>query len=127
MATLVAIPSVNPGGLEAALMPHFGHCDVFTLVTVEDGAVKEVATLPNMPHDSGGCTTPVQHLADRGVSVMLAGGMGIRPLEVFLQSGIQVLYAGTAGTVSQAVSGYTQGLLPHFGDNGLCKGDCGHH
>lgn len=127
MATLVAIPSVNPGGLEAALMPHFGHCDVFTLVTIEDGAVRDVSVLPNMPHDAGGCTAPVKYLADHGVTVMLAGGMGMRPLQAFLQSGIEVLYAGPDGTVNHAVQGYTQGRLPRFGDNGLCQGGCGGH
>ncbi len=127
MSTLLAIPSVSPGGLEAALMPHFGTCEVFTLVEMDNGAVKQVSILPNLPHAQGGCTAPVQYLAGHGVQVMLAGGMGMRPLQAFLQSGITVLFAGTGGTVSQAVSNYSQGRLPAFGDNGLCKGGCGHH
>lgn len=127
MPTRVAVPSVNPGGLDAALMPHFGHCDVFTIVDMDGDAVKEVSVLPNMPHDHGGCVTPVRYLADNGVTVMLAGGMGMRPLQAFQQSGIQVLFAGTEGTVDQAVRHFAQGRLPAFGDNGLCKGECGHH
>lgn len=127
MQTRIAVPSVNPGGLEASLMPHFGHCDVFTIVTVESGAVKEVSVLPNMPHEHGGCTAPVKHLADNGVGVLLAGGMGMRPLQAFMQSGIEVLYSGPEGSVNQAVLDYLAGRLPKFGDNGLCKGECGHH
>ena len=33
----IAIPSVLPGGLEAQVGAHFGHCDCYTLVDVEDG------------------------------------------------------------------------------------------
>lgn len=127
MSTLVAVPSVNPGGLDASLMPHFGHCDVFTLVEVDGGTVKNVSTLPNMPHEHGGCTAPVQYLANQGVKVLLAGGMGMRPLMAFNQVGINVLYAGPEGTVGQAVDAFASGALPAFGDNGLCKGGCGNH
>jgi predicted Fe-Mo cluster-binding NifX family protein len=125
MQTRVAVPSVNPGGLEAALMPHFGHCDVFTIVTMQDGVVTETQVLPNMPHEAGGCIAPVKYLADHGITALLAGGMGMRPLQAFLNSGIQVFFAGVGGTVNKAVQDFSAGRLPAFGDNGLCKGGCG--
>lgn len=127
MATLVAIPSANPGGLDAALMSHFGHCEVFTIVEMDGTDVKEVSVLPNLPHEHGGCAGPVRYLAERGVGVMIAGGMGMRPLQSFQESGIQVLFSGTAATVDQALQGFIKGSLPAFGDNGLCKGGCGGH
>lgn len=127
MSTLIAVPSTNPGGLEAELMPHFGHCDVFTLVEVDNGTVTNVRTLANQPHEHGDCASPVRVLADNGVSVMLAGGMGRRPFMAFQENGIQVYFAGTEGSVTTAVQDYTQGKLPAFGDNGMCKGNCGHH
>lgn len=127
MAVLVAVPSQNPGGLKAGLMSHFGHCDVFTLVEMENGGVKTVSVLPNAPHEHGACTAPVQTLADHGVKVMLAGGMGMRPLQAFEASGIKVMFTGLATTVEQAVNDFAQNKLPVFGDNGLCKGGCGHH
>ncbi|HBD07962.1 MAG TPA: dinitrogenase iron-molybdenum cofactor biosynthesis protein, partial [Syntrophobacteraceae bacterium] len=77
---IVAIPSSHPGGLEAALGAHFGHCDLYTLVSIADGKVQEVRTLPNVPHQQGGCMAPVNHLAENGVQVLIAGGMGMRPL-----------------------------------------------
>ena len=36
----IAIPSVLPGGLEAQVGAHFGHCDCYTLVDVEDNRKK---------------------------------------------------------------------------------------
>ncbi|MBQ1845365.1 MAG: dinitrogenase iron-molybdenum cofactor biosynthesis protein, partial [Desulfovibrio sp.] len=76
MNTLLAIPSCLPGGLDAAMGMHFGHCDIYTLVEIEDGKVKSVATHDNPPHAQGGCLAPVQMLAGLGVKTLLAGGMG---------------------------------------------------
>jgi predicted Fe-Mo cluster-binding NifX family protein len=39
MNTMIAIPSAQPGGLEAALGAHFGHCELYTLVSVENDKV----------------------------------------------------------------------------------------
>ncbi|MCP4680705.1 MAG: dinitrogenase iron-molybdenum cofactor biosynthesis protein, partial [Desulfobacterales bacterium] len=38
----IAIPSVETGGLDGQRSGHFGHCDAFTLVDVEDGEIKKV-------------------------------------------------------------------------------------
>ncbi len=43
----IAIPSMAQGGLDGERSGHFGHCDVFTLVDVEDGEIKEVIAVPN--------------------------------------------------------------------------------
>ena len=95
----LAIPSALPGGLEAGMGMHFGHCDIYTIVQIEDGAIKSVGTLPNVPHQQGGCLAPVQHLASHGVTALLAGGMGMRPLMGFQQAGVSVYYAGNYPTV----------------------------
>ena len=99
-STVVAIPSTHPGGLEAPLGAHFGHCDLYTLVKIAAGKVLEVTTLPNVPHQQGGCMAPVNHLAQHGVQVLIAGGMGLRPLMGFNQAGIDVRYGNGAQTVS---------------------------
>ena len=57
---VVAVPSDHPGGLDAALGAHFGHCDLYTLVKITEGKVLEVATLANVPHEQGGCMAPVK-------------------------------------------------------------------
>lgn len=119
---LLAVPSANPGGLEAGMGMHFGHCDLYTLVEVEDKAVKTVSTLPSIPHQQGGCLAPVQYLADHGVTAMLAGGMGMRPLLGFQQAGIQVFFAGNFPTVGGAVNAYLEGKLPPFSTEFTCQG-----
>jgi predicted Fe-Mo cluster-binding NifX family protein len=121
-SVIVAIPSGNPGGLEALLGAHFGHCDLYTVVVIAEGEVREVGTLPNVPHQQGGCMAPVEHLAGNGVQVLIAGGMGMRPLMGFNQVGIQVLFGNGAQTVGEAVEAFLQGALPQFSAEFTCGG-----
>ena len=121
-STIIAIPSSHPGGLDAALGAHFGHCDLYTLVKIADGGVQEIRTLPNVPHQQGGCMAPVNHLAQNGVQVLIAGGMGMRPLMGFNQMGIDVLYGGGAQTVGEAVDALLDGTLQRFTQEFTCGG-----
>lgn len=118
----LAIPSNNPGGLEAGMGMHFGHCDIYTIVEIEEDKVRSVSTLENEPHAQGGCLAPVQRLAVSGVKALLAGGMGMRPLMGFQQAGITVHYAGDFPTVGQAVDAYLQHQLPPFSTDFTCRG-----
>ena len=126
MSTLLAVPSNMPGGLDAGMGMHFGHCDINTIVEIEDGAVKNVSTLENVPHQQGGCLAPVQHLASHGVKVLLAGGMGFRPLMGFRQVGIDVYFAGQFPTVGDAVKAFLAGQLPAFSEQFTCHGGGAH-
>ncbi len=58
MTKTVAIPSMFPGGLDAMRSGHFGHCEVFTLVRLEDGKIRDVSVVNNLPHMQGGCQGP---------------------------------------------------------------------
>ncbi len=118
----VAVPSTHPGGLDSLLGAHFGHCDLYTIVEVTDGQVQNVRTLPNVPHQQGGCMAPVNHLAQNGVQVLIAGGMGMRPLMGFNQVGINVLYGGGAQTVGEAVDAFLKGNLQQFTSDFTCGG-----
>ena len=122
MSIIIAVPSENPGGLGAALGAHFGHCDLYTLVSVEEGEVADVSVIPNVPHQQGGCMAPVQHLAQNGVNQLIAGGMGLRPLMGFNQVGIEVYHGAGAHTVGQAVHAMLEGQLPRFDQKHTCGG-----
>lgn len=122
MNKLIAVPSGNPGGLDSPLGAHFGHCDLYTIVSVENGAVKEVKVVPNVPHVQGGCMAPVNYLAQQGVNMLIAGGMGLRPLMGFNQAGIEVYHGGAAATVGDAITAALEGKLPQFSQQHTCGG-----
>ena len=66
---------------------HFGHCDHYTIVTVEGGKV--IAT-EDMPSPEGcGCKSDIApQMARIGVRMMLAGNMGNGALNVLNSNGI---------------------------------------
>jgi predicted Fe-Mo cluster-binding NifX family protein len=114
MATArIAIPSTQPGGLEAQVGAHFGRCEVYTVVDVEGGLITQVGALAAIPHEQGGCLAPVNHLARHGVTVLIAGGMGMRPLMGFNQAGIKV-YQGAEASVEAVVKAFLRGDLQVF-------------
>jgi predicted Fe-Mo cluster-binding NifX family protein len=95
------------------------------MVSVENGEIKAVEVIPNVPHQQGGCMAPVQYLADKGAKTLIAGGMGLRPLMGFNQVGIAVYFGGESRTVGEAVTGLIEGKLPQFSQQHTCGGGGG--
>ena len=118
----IAIPSVNNGGLDGQRSGHFGHCDVFTLVDVEDGQIKEVSTIPNQEHVQGGCMVPVNFLAGHNVNALIVGGIGMRPLMGFRQVGIDVYHDAVRPEIRPVVEDLIAGRLPIISDDQVCGG-----
>lgn len=125
MTQTIALPTMAPGGMDATVSDHFGHADVFTLVTLDDGQVTEVKTVANPPHAQGGCLAPVGVVAQAGAKAFIAGGMGMRPLMGFGQAGVEVFHHGGATTVSEAVKAFAEGRLSQFDQRFTCGGGGG--
>jgi predicted Fe-Mo cluster-binding NifX family protein len=121
----IAIPSMGPGGLDGQRSGHFGHCDVFTMVDVENGEIKEVSTVPNQSHVQGGCMVPVNLLAEHNVKALIVGGIGMRPLMGFRQAGIDVYYDATRPEIRPVVEDLIAGKLPAIGEDQVCGGGGG--
>lgn len=126
-AILVAVPSEAPGGLEASPSAHFGHCAAYTVAKIQDGAISDVRVIANPGHEHGGCVQPVKELAKDGVTALLAGGMGQKPLEAMREVGIKVYHCAGLLTVQAALEAFAAGKLNEFGPDLLCKGCHGHH
>ena len=121
----IAIPSVDKGGLDGQRAGHFGHCDVFTLVDVEDGKIKEVSTIQNQEHVQGGCMVPVNLLGQHKVNALIVGGIGMRPLVGFKQVGIDVYHDATRPEIRPVVEDLIAGKLPIISDDQVCGGGHG--
>jgi len=127
MNTLIAVPSEQPGGLDASVGAHFGHCELYTLVSVQNNEVTTIRVIPNLPHEQGGCMAPVNYLAQQGVNALIAGGMGLRPLMGFSQVGIDVYHSGGNTTVKEAISAILEKKLVKFSQQHTCGGGGDHH
>lgn len=121
----IAIPSLGDGGLEGQRAGHFGHCDVFTFVDVENGKIKDVTIIPNQEHVQGGCMVPVNLLAEHNVNALIVGGIGMRPLMGFRQVGIDVYYDASRPEIKPVVDDLIAGELPEIGNDQVCGGGQG--
>lgn len=117
----LAVPTMGPGGLEAERADHFGHCDCFTLVDLEEGKIKDITVIDNPPHAEGGCLRPVKLLAGHKVNAIVAVGMGMRPLMGFNQEGITVFFDNLTLKVSDLVRLAAEEKLPVMTTNEACN------
>jgi len=122
----IAVPSNGQGGLEGTRAGHFGHCDVFTLIDVENGEIKDVAILQNQEHVQGGCMVPVNLLADNHVNALVVGGIGMRPLMGFKQVGINVYHDDQRPEIKPVVEDLIAGKLTEIRNDQVCGGGGGH-
>jgi len=120
--TVLAVPSNGAGGLEAERSGHFGRCDCFTIVEIENGEVQAVRILENLPHTDGGCLGPVKLLASNGVTALIVAGIGGRPLAGFKDAGIDVYFDKQFPTVSQAVDAVRAGTVEVIKPEWVCGG-----
>ncbi len=118
----VCVPSFLPGGLDAPVSEHFGHCEVFTVADIENGEIVKAWPLSN--DDEGQehtCAIPIQKVASEGVEHMIVGGIGQGALMGFLQQNIKV-YSGASGTVEETVKRFIAGTLADTDSNSACQG-----
>jgi len=120
LSKTVAVPSVHPGGLDAMRSGHFGHCDVFTLIHVENGKIGDISVVHNPPHQHGGCQAPVDLLQQSRADVLIVGGIGMRPLMGFRQAGIDVYYGPEGETVGAVIDHLLEGKLELIQENRVC-------
>jgi predicted Fe-Mo cluster-binding NifX family protein len=121
----IAVPSLEQGGLDGMRAGHFGHCDVFTLIDVEEGVIKNVSTIQNQEHVQGGCMVPVQLLADNKVDALVVGGIGLRPLMGFKQVNIDVYHDAERAEIKPVVEDLIAGNLPLIQNDQVCGGGGG--
>lgn len=78
----IAIPLEN-----GQLCSHFGHCQQFALIDVVENRVVSEDLITPPPHEPG--LLP-GWLAERGVTDVIAGGMGQRAINLFNEQNIKV-------------------------------------
>ena len=101
----IALPSK-----ENRIDNHFGHCEYFTVFTVNDN--KEIISEEKVDSPTGcGCKSDIaQTLSLMGVNVMLAGNMGEGAVNVLGSHGIKV-FRGCSGEIKTVIQNYLDGKL----------------
>lgn len=90
------------------LCVHFGHCEQFVLIDVEKNAATGKTMVTPPPHEPG--LLP-RWLAEKGVTQIIAGGMGARAQQLFAERGIQVVTGAPADDPETLVKAFLSGTL----------------
>ncbi|HNX52629.1 MAG TPA: NifB/NifX family molybdenum-iron cluster-binding protein [Pontiellaceae bacterium] len=101
----IAIPVTNE-----KLCMHFGHCETFAVLTVDESA-KRITGRQDMvppPHEPG--VLP-RWLGEQKVNIIIAGGMGQRAQQLFAEQNIAVVVGAPAETPETLVTDYLAGTL----------------
>ena len=105
-----AIP-VSGGGVS----PHFGHCEHFALIDVDEDRKEIVKSeLVASPGHQPGLLP--EWLAEQGVAIVIASGMGSRAQNLFQQNRIGVIIGTMENDPEKAVLSHLNGQL-ETGDN----------
>lgn len=103
---------------------HFGHCEYFTVYTVNNE--KEITNEESFASPNGcGCKSDiVEKLSNDGVKVMLAGNIGGGAVNKLSSNGIAVV-RGCSGDIKNVLNEWLKGNIKDTGD--LCQEHEHHH
>ena len=112
----IAVPVENN-----KLCSHFGHCASFAILDVEKKEIRGRTDAVAPPHEPG--LLP-RWLSEKGVDLVLAGGMGGRAKNLFAEKNIQVVVGAPSDTQESVVLQYLNGKLQTT--TNTCTHDEGH-
>ncbi len=101
----IAIPTKGKGGLEDALSDVFGRANTFTIVDVEEGAIKNVKVLENpaVSYQHGAGPIVVKMLIDSGVNMVIAAEFGPGASTLLDQHSVTKVTVPAGTSVSESV------------------------
>lgn len=125
---IIAFSSEENNGLESVMNHHFGRCPFYVFVNIDkDNTVNDVTVEANPFADGHEPGLVPKYIADKGVNIMISGGMGPRAVDFFNQFGVTVV-TGATGQVKDALNAYLSGKLRGYepcSEGGNGSGDCG--
>jgi predicted Fe-Mo cluster-binding NifX family protein len=103
MKKRIAIPLEN-----GVLCSHFGHCKQFAIVDAENNSISGETLVTPPPHEPG--LLPAW-LAEKGVTDVIAGGMGQRAIDLFNNQKINVFVGAQVKNYSDLANDLINGSL----------------
>jgi predicted Fe-Mo cluster-binding NifX family protein len=116
----IAIPITKSNQVD----DHFGHCEFYGVYTISDK--NEIVDVLTIKSEQGcGCKSNIAEvLSDKGVTTMLAGGIGGGAINVLNYWGIKVI-RGCSGNAVEIVKQFVEGKISDSGES--CINHESHH
>ena len=123
----IALACEDNNGLNGQISQHFGRCPSYLIVDVEGNEIKKSDIISNPYYENHIPGVVPKFISEQGASVMIAGGMGPRAIDMFSNFGIEVV-TGAIGNVGNVLKAYLQGEISgvepckhdHPGDHDNC-------
>jgi predicted Fe-Mo cluster-binding NifX family protein len=87
---------------------HFGHCRQFALIDINEGVIISESLIDAPPHQPG-LLPP--WLAEKGVTDVIAGGMGNQAIQIFNRHHVNVFVGAPKLSPKELVEGFLNGSL----------------
>ena len=108
----IAVPVTRDNQIDG----HFGHCEFYSVFTIDNkGEITDTQTIKSV--EGCGCKSNIAGvLAQDGVTIMLAGGIGGGAINVLNNSGIEVI-RGCSGMAADVVKEFAAGQIKDSGES----------
>lgn len=106
MQKKIAVPIDENGILDA----HFGHCKYFAILETTDNEIAAEEMLSPPPHEPG--LLP-RWLAEKGVTDIIAGGMGQKAIQIFNHNKVNVFVGAPKQTPRELVDGFLNSSIEY--------------
>ena len=116
----IAIPTA-----QGKLCQHFGHCEIFTFIEVDEETKTIISKEEIVPPEHVPGIMP-PWVKEQGASLVLAGGMGGRAQDLFIEQGLKIIVGCPSEAPEKVAMDYLNGTLV-TGANGCDHSHCGSH
>ncbi len=93
---------------QGCLCMHFGHCEAFGIFDVENNQIVKSEVMTPPPHEPG---LYPRLLSEKGVNLVITGGMGMNARNLFAANGVQVVTGAMGSDLAEIVKAYINGTL----------------
>ncbi|WP_425446930.1 NifB/NifX family molybdenum-iron cluster-binding protein [Dethiothermospora halolimnae] len=105
---------------------HFGHCEGFEVINIEDNDIKGREFIPNPGHRPGFLP---KFLSEKGIDTIISGGMGQMAQALFEENNIEVI-TGASGNIDDNINKFINNKLESTDE--VCNkhehhDECGEH
>lgn len=91
---------------------HFGRCESYTIVEIENNEVLKKSIIDNPGHEPGFLP---KFLSEKGVNCILAGGMGPKAINLFREKNVEPI-VGVYGSIDKVIEDFLSNKL-EIGDS----------
>lgn len=115
----LCIPSMESKGLFSEISAHFGKTPYFTILDVENEAIKSIEIKKIESRHADGKKTPAEIILEINPDIVLCANLGLKAVSMLKEHGITI-YVGASGTVENTYNDFMNDKLKPGNESTVC-------